>query len=155
MRKNRQIFKIIKLTTGPGVNVMITIFCDFRQLSVKILAFFSKTNVMIKILHNLAMFWVKNANFFAEFVGENFIKIITGRNAISEFRKKIPSFPDVSQKSSDAAISLSKLLLVSASKTGTGYNIFLSKSDMWYKKCRTKQCRTQKCRTKKWKTKKM
>jgi hypothetical protein len=34
------------------------------------MAFFSKTNVMIKILHNLALFRVKNANFFAEFFGE-------------------------------------------------------------------------------------
>jgi hypothetical protein len=32
---------------------------------------------MIKILHNLALFWVKNANFFAEFFGENIFKIIT------------------------------------------------------------------------------
>jgi hypothetical protein len=35
------------------------------------IAFFSKTNVMIKILDNLALFWVKNANCFAEFFGEN------------------------------------------------------------------------------------
>jgi hypothetical protein len=28
-------------------------------------------------LHNLALFWVKNANFFAEFFGENISKIIT------------------------------------------------------------------------------
>jgi hypothetical protein len=55
----------------PGVDVMITIFCDFRQFSPKKLAFFSKTNVMIKILHSLALFWVKNVNFFAEFFGEN------------------------------------------------------------------------------------
>jgi hypothetical protein len=33
----------------------------------KIGAFFSKSNVMIKNLHNLALFWVKNANFFAIF----------------------------------------------------------------------------------------
>jgi hypothetical protein len=32
---------------------------------------FRKTNVMIKILHILDLFWVKNANFFAEFFGEN------------------------------------------------------------------------------------
>jgi hypothetical protein len=32
---------------------------------------------MIKILHNVALFWVKNANFFAEFFGENIFKIIT------------------------------------------------------------------------------
>jgi hypothetical protein len=55
----------------PGVDVMITIFGDFWQFSAKKLAFFSKTNVMINILHNLALFWVKNANFFAEFFGEN------------------------------------------------------------------------------------
>jgi hypothetical protein len=35
------------------------------------MAFFSKTNVMIKFLHNLALFGVKNANFIAEFFGEN------------------------------------------------------------------------------------
>jgi hypothetical protein len=40
----------------PGVDVMITIFCDFRQFSVKRSAFFSKTNVMIKILPNLSLF---------------------------------------------------------------------------------------------------
>jgi hypothetical protein len=33
----------------PGVDVMITIFCDFCQISSKKLAFFSKTNVMITI----------------------------------------------------------------------------------------------------------
>jgi hypothetical protein len=43
-------------TISSGVDVMITIFCDFRQFSAKKLAFFSKTNVMIKILHNLALF---------------------------------------------------------------------------------------------------
>jgi hypothetical protein len=58
----------------PGVDVMITIFGDFRQFSAKKLAFFSKTNVMIKFLHILALFWVKNANFFTEFIGENIFK---------------------------------------------------------------------------------
>jgi hypothetical protein len=38
------------------VDVMITIFCDFRQFSAKKLAFLSKTNFMIKILDNLALF---------------------------------------------------------------------------------------------------
>jgi hypothetical protein len=57
-----------------GVDVMITIFCDFRPFSAKKLAFFSKTNVMMKILHNSALFWVKNANFFADFFGENIEK---------------------------------------------------------------------------------
>jgi hypothetical protein len=40
----------------PGVEVMTTLFCDFCQFSAKKLAFFLKTNVMIKILHNLALF---------------------------------------------------------------------------------------------------
>jgi uncharacterized protein (DUF1499 family) len=56
---------------------MITIFCDFSQFSAKKLAFFLNTNVMIKNLHNLALFSVKNANIFAEFFGENILKIIT------------------------------------------------------------------------------
>jgi hypothetical protein len=47
----------------PGVDVMITIFGDFCQIQVKKLAVFSNTNVMIKLLYNLALFWVKNANF--------------------------------------------------------------------------------------------
>jgi hypothetical protein len=47
-----------------GVDVMITIFCDFWQFSAKKLAFFSKINVMIKILHNLALFYVKTPIFF-------------------------------------------------------------------------------------------
>jgi hypothetical protein len=40
----------------PGIDVMINIFSDFRQFSAKKMAFFSKTNVMIKFLHNLAFF---------------------------------------------------------------------------------------------------
>jgi hypothetical protein len=58
---------------NPGTDVIITIFCDFRPFSAKKLAFFSKANVMIKTLHNLALFRVKNANFFAEFFGENIL----------------------------------------------------------------------------------
>jgi hypothetical protein len=46
-------------------------FGDFCHFSAKTLAIFSKTNVIIKILHNLPLIWVKNANFFAEFFGEN------------------------------------------------------------------------------------
>jgi hypothetical protein len=42
--------------TRPGVDVMITIFCDFRQFSAKKLAFFSQTNIKIKNFHNLALF---------------------------------------------------------------------------------------------------
>jgi hypothetical protein len=32
---------------------------------------------MINFLHNLAAFGAKNANFFAEFFGENILQIIT------------------------------------------------------------------------------
>jgi hypothetical protein len=53
--------------TTPGVDVMITIFCDFCQFSSKNLEFFSKTNVIIKSLHNLALFRVKNVNFLPIF----------------------------------------------------------------------------------------
>jgi hypothetical protein len=60
----------------PGVNVMKNILGDFCQFSAKKLAFFSKTNVMIKILHNLALFGVKNA-IFCNFIGENILKIKT------------------------------------------------------------------------------
>jgi hypothetical protein len=57
-----------------GVDVIITIFCDFCQLSAKKLEFFSKSNVKIKNLHNLALFRVKNANFSQNFLPEIFLK---------------------------------------------------------------------------------
>jgi hypothetical protein len=56
---------------------MITIFREFCQFSSNKLAFFLKINLMIKILQNVALFSVKNANFFAEFFAENIFKIIT------------------------------------------------------------------------------
>jgi hypothetical protein len=44
--------KLLGHVQVPGVDVMITIFCDFRQFSAKkIGAFLKKHNVMIKILH--------------------------------------------------------------------------------------------------------
>jgi hypothetical protein len=63
---------LILTSTLPGVDVMITIFCDFRQFSAKKLAFFSKTNVMMKFLFNLALFRVKNAKFCWFFWRKNF-----------------------------------------------------------------------------------
>jgi hypothetical protein len=42
-------WKEVNRNRWPGVDVMITIFCDFRQFWAKKLAFFSKTNVMITI----------------------------------------------------------------------------------------------------------
>jgi hypothetical protein len=49
----------------------------FAIFSAKNLAFFSKTNVMIKFLQKLAVLWAKNANIFAKLFGENIFKIIT------------------------------------------------------------------------------
>jgi hypothetical protein len=67
-----------RILLKPGVDVMITIFCDFRQFSAKKFAFFSKTNVMVNFLHNLVIFVSsQKRNFFAEFFGENILKIIT------------------------------------------------------------------------------
>jgi hypothetical protein len=40
----------------PGVDVMITIFCDFYQFWAKKMAIFSKTSVVIQFLHYLALF---------------------------------------------------------------------------------------------------
>jgi hypothetical protein len=54
----------------PGVDLMVIIFCDFRQM-----AFFSKTDVMIKFLQNLALFRVK-MSIISAFFGENIFKII-------------------------------------------------------------------------------
>jgi hypothetical protein len=42
---------------------MITIFCGFRKFSAKKLAVFSKTNVMIEILHNLPLFLSQKRQF--------------------------------------------------------------------------------------------
>jgi hypothetical protein len=66
--------KLIKAKSVPGVDVMITIFRDFRHFLAKKLAFFSKTNVLIKFLQNLALFWVKNANFLLIFSAKIFKK---------------------------------------------------------------------------------
>jgi hypothetical protein len=51
-------------------------FLRFSTILGKKLAFFSKTNAMIKFLHNLALFWVQNANFSPIFC-ENIKKIVT------------------------------------------------------------------------------
>jgi hypothetical protein len=53
---------------------MIKIFGDFSQFSAKKLAFFSKANVMINYFQNLALFWVKNANFLQKFLAKVFKK---------------------------------------------------------------------------------
>jgi hypothetical protein len=58
----------------PGIDVMITIFCDFRQFSAQKLAFFSKTNDMITFLNNLALFETKTPVFSPIFSAKIFKK---------------------------------------------------------------------------------
>jgi hypothetical protein len=67
---------VIKPNLLTGVDVMITIFCDFRQFSAQKLAFFSRTNVMI-IFANISSSLSKKRQFFRQFFGENILKIIT------------------------------------------------------------------------------
>jgi hypothetical protein len=59
-------FRPKSFLTIPGVEVMITIFCDFRQVLEKKWRFFSTTTVMITFLNNLALFRVTNAIFWAK-----------------------------------------------------------------------------------------
>jgi hypothetical protein len=47
-----------------GVDVIITIFCDFSQFSAEKMAFFLNTNVMIIFFQNLDLFRVKKRQFF-------------------------------------------------------------------------------------------
>jgi hypothetical protein len=60
-----------------GVDVMITIFCDFLPIYGEKNGVFSKTNVMIKVLQKSSSSLRKNINIFAKFFGENIFKIIT------------------------------------------------------------------------------
>jgi hypothetical protein len=46
---------MVKPKPKPGVDVMITIFCDFSQFSGEKLALFLNANVMIKFFQNLAL----------------------------------------------------------------------------------------------------
>jgi hypothetical protein len=54
-------------TPQTGVDVIITIFCDIHQFSAK--KNWRFYYVMIHFLYNLAVVCVKNANFFADFLG--------------------------------------------------------------------------------------
>jgi hypothetical protein len=49
--------------------ITIVFFDNFRRKNWR---FFTKTNVMIKFLNNLALFLVKNTNFFADFLAKTF-----------------------------------------------------------------------------------
>jgi hypothetical protein len=61
------VFLLLKLRFNIDKKIVALHFGRFfysqTHLGSKKLSFFSKTHVMITILHNLALFWVKNANF--------------------------------------------------------------------------------------------
>jgi hypothetical protein len=48
------------------VDVIRTIFCDFRQVSATILAFFSNTNIVINFCKKLAVAYAKKCHFLAQ-----------------------------------------------------------------------------------------
>jgi hypothetical protein len=69
---------ILEFSKNPGSMLwsqMSAIFDNFRRKYWR----FSKKKTMLwsKFLHNLALFWVKNADFFSELFGENIFKILT------------------------------------------------------------------------------
>jgi hypothetical protein len=66
-----------KLTPGTWGRCYDNNFQRVSPIFGENLAFFLKTNVLIIFLHKLAVLWVKYANLFAEFFGENIFKIIT------------------------------------------------------------------------------
>jgi hypothetical protein len=49
-------------------------FLRFLPIFGEKMAFFSKTNVMIKFLHNIALFWVKKRQFFRNFFRRKYFK---------------------------------------------------------------------------------
>jgi hypothetical protein len=57
----------INLSCQPGVDIMITIFCDLSQLFLRKMAFFLQTNVRIQILQKLAVFEKKTPIFSPNF----------------------------------------------------------------------------------------
>jgi hypothetical protein len=64
-------------TLSSGVDEIITIICDFYPFWSKKLASFSKTNVMITIFAKTSFVLRQKRHFFANFFGENILKIIT------------------------------------------------------------------------------
>jgi hypothetical protein len=57
-----------------GVDVMITIFCDFPQFSAKKMGVFLKYHWYEQLFFNLALFRVKNANFFRKILRRKYSK---------------------------------------------------------------------------------
>jgi hypothetical protein len=77
----------------------------FRRKNIGV---FLKTNVTINFLHNLALFWVKHANFFTFFTDENILKIIKSIPGVRDWehdgaagggRRRVRALPaEVSQR---------------------------------------------------------
>jgi hypothetical protein len=61
----------------PGVDVMITIFCDFCLFLAKKIAFPSKTNVMIKFFGMIFLCFECIRQFFSPKNSENILKVTT------------------------------------------------------------------------------
>jgi hypothetical protein len=61
-------------------------FLRFFPIFSEIIGVFLKYQCYYQPFQNLALFWVKNANFFAIFFGENILKIITSVPAPFELR---------------------------------------------------------------------
>jgi hypothetical protein len=61
---NKSALVAVDIASEPGVDVMITIFCDFCLFSAKKLAFFSKANVMISIFAKTSSSLSKKRQFF-------------------------------------------------------------------------------------------
>jgi hypothetical protein len=75
------------LSGRPGVDVMITIFCDFRQFSAKKWRFSQKSILCPKFLINLTLLRDKNANIFAKiFFAKIFFKILTSALGIGAYQ---------------------------------------------------------------------
>jgi hypothetical protein len=74
----------------PGADVICN--HDFRQFLVKKLAFFSNTNLTIKILHNLSLLSQKSIIFIAIFLEKIFLKpqqSVPGTPCFRDSRQKI------------------------------------------------------------------
>jgi hypothetical protein len=78
MTQNKSLLKnlflfILKMLTlsKTGVDVKITIFCDFCQLTAKKLAFLSKTNVMINFFEKTSSHLSKKRQYYRQFLLSN------------------------------------------------------------------------------------
>jgi hypothetical protein len=70
LRTLSDLYKFLRYSYSPGVDVMITFVCDFRQFCKN--AYFFQTNVIIQIIQKLTVdILTKTHQFFRHFLGEN------------------------------------------------------------------------------------